>query len=100
MSERPAGTWWLTPVGLVAMVSLPTTWLALAISDERYRILWGTPKYVNTTWTMWLTIGLLVFMLGAAVPSALRPTRRVDNWPGLSGRDLRLLEKAARVLFV
>jgi hypothetical protein len=98
-TRRRAGTWWLTPVGLVALVSLPTTWLALAIPDERYRVLWRTPKYVTPEGTGWATIGLLLFVIGALVPSVMRPAGPVADWPALSRRDLRLLETASTVLF-
>jgi oligosaccharide repeat unit polymerase len=91
--------WWLSPVALVSLVALPTTWLSLAIADDRYRALWRTPKVVTLEWTVWFTVGLLVFVAGALVPSALSSPRRVAAWPGLAPVDIRLLERAATILF-
>lgn len=92
------GVWWLSPLALIGLVALPTTWLALAIPDERYRALWGTPKSIDLHWTLWFSLGLVLF-LGAAMLPGTRGVRRVANWPGLSTGDLRILERSATVLF-
>ncbi|MCZ2825562.1 MULTISPECIES: hypothetical protein [unclassified Modestobacter] len=98
LGGRPGGVWWLSPIALIGLVALPATWLSLAIADERYRALWGTPKAVNLEWTLWFTAGLLLFLGGALLPG-LRGVRRVPSWPALSAGDLRVLERAATVLF-
>ena len=33
LGGRPGGVWWLSPLALIGLVALPTTWLSLAISD-------------------------------------------------------------------
>ncbi|OMQ13759.1 hypothetical protein A7K94_0221315, partial [Modestobacter sp. VKM Ac-2676] len=70
------GVWWLHPVALVGVVALPTTWLAYAIADERYRALWRTPKVLTLDWTLWFTVGLLLFIGGALLPAARGRARR------------------------
>jgi oligosaccharide repeat unit polymerase len=94
-----AGVWWLSPVALMCIVALPTTWLSLAIPDQRYRALWGTPKVVTQEWTVWFTVGLLLFILGALLPGFRARPRQVPHWPGLSEHDLRLIHVAATVVF-
>ncbi|MQA33998.1 oligosaccharide repeat unit polymerase [Modestobacter roseus] len=93
------GVWWLNPVALIGMVALPTTWLAYAIPDDRYRALWRTPKVLTLDWTLWFTVGLLLFIGGALLPAARGRARRVPDWPALSPADLRLLGRAATVTF-
>jgi oligosaccharide repeat unit polymerase len=97
--QGASGVWWLSPIALIGLVALPTTWLALAITDDRYRFLWGTPKSVTVEWTVKFTIGLLLFIAGAAVPLAMSRTRAPAAWPGLSRPDLALMSRAATVLF-
>lgn len=98
LGGRPGGVWWLSPLALIGLVALPTTWLSLAVADERYRVLWKTPKSIDLEWTLWFTLGLLLFLGGALLPQ-LRGVRHVPQWPALSTGDLRLLERAATVLF-
>jgi oligosaccharide repeat unit polymerase len=98
LGGKPGGVWWLSPLGLIGLIALPTTWLSLAIADERYRALWKTPKSINLELTLWFTVGLLLFLLGAFLPQ-LRGVRHVPQWPGLSTGDLRVLERSATVLF-
>ena len=93
------GVWWLSPVALVLLISLPTTWLALAISDDRYRALWRTPKSVSLDWTLWFTAGLLLFIAGALLPRLAARPRPLRTWPELSAGDSRLLLRSATVLF-
>jgi oligosaccharide repeat unit polymerase len=98
LGGKPGGVWWLSPLALIGMVALPTTWLSLSIADERYRALWKTPKSIDLEWTLWFTLGLLLFLGGAFLPQ-LRGVRHVPQWPALSTGDLRVLERSATVLF-
>ena len=93
------GVWWLSPVALVSLIALPTTWLALLIPDDRYRALWGTPKSVSLGWTVWFTVGLLLFVAGGQLVRGLRPLRPLADWPVMTDPDYRVLERAAKVLF-
>ena len=68
LGGKPGGVWWLSPLGLIGLIALPTTWLSLAIADERYRALWKTPKSIDLEWTLWFTLGLLLFLVGALLP--------------------------------
>jgi oligosaccharide repeat unit polymerase len=98
LGGKPGGVWWLSPLALISMIALPTTWLSLSIADERYRALWKTPKSINLELTSWFTLGLLLFLAGAFLPQ-LRGVRQVPRWPALSTGDLQVLERSATVLF-
>lgn len=98
--DVPRGLWWLTPAGGALFISVPTILLTNSISDEAFRASWGTPKYFTSAMALMFLMGVGAFMAASAVP-LWRPGRRAERepWPGLPGRTLDRLERAATVLF-
>lgn len=96
---RSANVWWLSPVGAVCLLTLPTLALAAGTSDARFRFAWGSPKALTSRTAFLLLCGAVVFMLSAALP-LLRPSTKMRTaWPNFSSDQNRLLARAAATLF-
>lgn len=98
--SQPRGLWWLSPVGAVLFVTLPTIWLTDAIADEAFRASWRTPKYFTSEMAVLFLTGMALFMATSLIP-LWRPGRRAEAepWPGLPERVLQRLVRASGVLF-
>ena len=96
---RARGVWWISPVGAVCLMSLPTLYLAAHTSDAEYRSLWGAPKALTAGTVILVLCGIAVFAIAASLPM-LSPAAEAERpWPNLDKAQLRLLDRAAQVLF-
>ncbi|MGE2713321.1 O-antigen polymerase [Mycolicibacterium litorale] len=99
VTARRARVWWLAPTSVILMVAAMSILLTAAVSDDRFRALWNTPKSVTGHVLLLMFCGALTLALGASAVGALRPVRvPAQRWPNLSPRAVSLLCRASSVL--
>jgi oligosaccharide repeat unit polymerase len=92
--------WWLSPVAVTLIVAFISIIPAATIGDERFRVLWDTPKVLTTETCLLFLAGAMTLALGAMVAIALIPVRDgAKVWPNLEPTDLISLRKASIILF-
>jgi oligosaccharide repeat unit polymerase len=99
-SGTSRSVWWLSPVAVTLVVAFISIIPAAFIGDERFRVLWNTPKVLTTETCALFLAGAMTIALGALVVIALMPGRDgAVRWPNLEPTDIALLRKASIVLF-
>lgn len=97
---RPRGLWWISPVGALALVVPVSLWAAWKLPDETYRRAWGTAKALTTPTTLLLLGGMLILMVGTALPLVSARRRAVGKpWPNFTDRQWSMLATASTWLF-
>jgi hypothetical protein len=109
--------WWLTPPGIISILSIPTLLIATFVSRQTYRDLWRVDKFLDGPTTWLFLLGLAAFVLGTIVghgPSRRRPqpsfqrglgrndamhTDDMRAWPNLAPAQIELLARAHRFCF-
>lgn len=87
------------PTPVILMVATMSILLTSAVSDERFRALWNTPKSVTGHVLLLMFCGALALAVGASAIGAVRPVRVPSGrWPDLSPVALTLLSRASSVL--
>ena len=98
-AARAAGVWWLSPVGAVLLITVPTLWYSTTLDDATYRANWGAGKALTDDLFMLLMVGAFAFIAGAAVPALRRRPAPTTPWPALDEADRSILRRASRWLF-
>ncbi|BBY17241.1 O-antigen polymerase [Mycolicibacterium litorale] len=98
-TTRRARVWWLAPTSVILMVATMSILLTAAISDDRFRALWNTPKSVTGHVLVLMFCGALALAVGASAVGALRPVRLpAQRWPNLRPEAIALLCRASSLL--
>lgn len=99
-ARRPR-VWWVGPTPVILMVATMSILLTAAVSDDRFRALWKTPKSVTGSALLLMFCGALALAVGASAVGAVRPVRvPARRWPDLSPRAVALLCRASSVLVI
>lgn len=96
---KPRGVWWLTPVGALLLLSVPTLVLADVASPAEYRQQWGTDKYLNSHTVQLVALGIAVFALASSLPALLAREPMTQPWPNLQPDWQRTVDRAVTPLF-
>ena len=92
--------WWLTPLGLVALIPLPALNIAAIVSPASYRELWRVEKIIDGATTWMFLLGLLAFVIGTFLARPLRGSSAAapgtESWPSLSDHQIARLRIAHR----
>jgi hypothetical protein len=96
---RAAGVWWVSPVGAVLLITVPTLWYSSTLDDSTYRFAWGAGRALSADLLILLMTGAFTFVAGAAVPLLRGRPAPSRPWPALSAADRGLLRAASRYLF-
>ena len=97
--EPRSELWWASPTGAVLLVVPVSIWLAWSTSDLNFRLLYRTPRLITDGLAALFVAGGLMLILGIAVGSAAHSRRRPEQWPGLDGAQLDVVQRAAGVCF-
>jgi hypothetical protein len=94
------GIWWLSPVGLVLLVTVPVIVTAHVTPWTTYRIAWRTDKWLTEDSFWLLMTGAIVLAASAAVVVMLSPRAESGNgWPNWSlATENRLARSATWIL--
>lgn len=89
-NRRRGGTWWVSPVGALALVVPITLLLTAQLDDNAFRLFYRTSKSVTGETLLLVAVAVLVLGATAAATAALAPTgkRRLVRTPGVPPRRL------------
>ncbi len=92
-------SWWLSPVAVPIVVAAASILPTFVIGDQKFRELWGTPKWITAETLFLFGCGALALAFGALVAiTATPPQQMTSRWPCLSDRSIELLTRASAVL--
>ncbi|KQS60658.1 hypothetical protein ASG36_07160 [Geodermatophilus sp. Leaf369] len=88
--RRRGGTWWISPVGALALVVPITLLLTARLDDNAFRLFYRSPKSVTGETLLLIAVTVLVLGATAAVTASLAPSgkRRLVRTPGVVPRRL------------
>lgn len=91
--------WWLSPVWVTLFVGGVSILSAALVSDNDFRVLWRTPKWITAEGLLLFGCGSLALAFGALVAIALTPVaqRKGMRWPVIGESSLPFLAKASTV---
>lgn len=101
MRAEPSGPalWWAAPSWCLLLVVPASLALAQNTSDADFRTLYRTPRTLSVDDVGLFALAGAVLLLGVLLGQALAARQPPAAWPGLSERQITVLERAATVLF-
>jgi oligosaccharide repeat unit polymerase len=98
-SIKPRGVWWLTPLGALSLIALPTLALAAVTPESHYRFDWGTPKALTSHTVLLALAGALTFIVAGSLPFLGRTPQMGSAWPAMTASQNQILTKSVPWLF-
>lgn len=92
--------WWVTPAGSLALVVPLSLFVSVAISDRDYRLFFRVPKAITSNEAQQFLLAAAILAVGTVLPLVSgRGLSSRREWPGLSRRQLQILNSSASVCF-
>lgn len=94
-----SGLWWVSPVGILALVVPTSLLLTLRLTDLDFRLFYRSPKTFDLQRGELFLLAALVLTIGIMLPSVVMKGRWKSSWPELTAAQVDVLERAGRVCF-
>jgi oligosaccharide repeat unit polymerase len=91
--------WWTTPAGVLLLVITLSLLVTVTISPHDYVFFYRVQKAITGHDVFLFVLAAASLLIGTALPLLSGRQRPVPGWPGLDGRQLRTLDRAATVAF-